>query len=130
MVGVTGSIPVVPTILRNRKSRRRLAIGRFCGDFRRYRSPLPVSGDPCGLLSRFLAPSLCIQKFRSRRQGFDGQCRSAAGNFGSLGGQKRVVLSPARIYRLSRVQSESLELPAPFGWGITQAHASEIVMLT
>src|SRR5258707_9983586 len=38
-----------------------------------------MSGDPCGLSGRFLASSLCIQKFRPPRQGFDGQCRSAAG---------------------------------------------------
>ena len=33
-------------VLRNRKSRRRVPIGRFCGDFRRYRSTLSVSGGP------------------------------------------------------------------------------------
>ena len=76
-------------VLRNRKSLRRLGIGRFCGDFRGYRSALSVSGDPCGLSGRFLASRLCIQKFRSPRQGFDGQCRSATGNFLSLGAQKR-----------------------------------------
>jgi hypothetical protein len=75
-------------VLRNRKSRRRLPIGRFYGDFREYRSALSVSGDPCVLSGRFLASSLCIQKFRSSRQRLDGQCRSAAGNFGSLGGPK------------------------------------------
>src|SRR5258706_4951454 len=57
-------------VLRNRKSLRRLGIGRFCGDFRRYHSALSVSGDPCGLSGRFLASRLCIQKFRSPRQGF------------------------------------------------------------
>jgi hypothetical protein len=58
-------------VLRNRKSLRRLRIGRFCGDFRGYRSALSVSGDPCGLSGRFLASRLCIQKFRSPRRGFD-----------------------------------------------------------
>jgi len=81
-------------VLRNRKSRRRLPIGRFCGDFRRYRSALSVSGDACGLSGRFLASRLCIQKFRSPRQGFDGQCRSAAGNFGSLGRPKARRFEP------------------------------------
>ncbi len=85
-------------VLRNRKSRRRLEIGRFCGDFRRYRSALSVSGDTCGLSGRFLASRLCIQKFRSPRQGFDGQCRSAPGILGVFGGQKRVVSSPVRSY--------------------------------
>jgi len=44
----------------------------FLWDFRRYRSALSVSGDPCGLLRPILASRLCIQKFRSPRQGFDG----------------------------------------------------------
>ena len=57
-------------VLRNRKSRRGLQIGHFLGDFRRYRSAPSVSGDACGLSGRFLASRLCIQKFRSPRQGF------------------------------------------------------------
>ena len=72
--------PVLP----NRRSPGRLQRGRFCGDFRRYHSALSVSGDTCGLSGRFLASRLCIKKFRSPRQGFDGQCRSAAGHFWSL----------------------------------------------
>ena len=72
MVGVTGSIPVAPTTQSypNRKSQRRLGIGRFCGDFRWYRSALSVSGDTLRSLSPILASRLCIQKFRSPRQGF------------------------------------------------------------
>ena len=61
----------------------------FCGDFRRYHSALSVSGDTCGLSGRFLASRLCIQKFRSPRQGFHGQYLSATGNMGVLGGQNR-----------------------------------------
>ena len=44
-------------------------MGHFLGDFRRYRSAPSVSGDACGLSGRFLASRLCIQKFRSPRQG-------------------------------------------------------------
>ena len=40
------------------------------GILARYRCALSVSGDPCGLSGRFLASGLCIQKFRSPRQGF------------------------------------------------------------
>jgi hypothetical protein len=40
-------------VLRNRRSRRRVQIGRYCGYFRRYRSALSVSGDICGLSRRF-----------------------------------------------------------------------------
>jgi hypothetical protein len=136
-------------VLRNRKSRRRLPIGRFCGDFRRYRSTLSVSGDPCGLSGRFLASRLCIQKFRSPRHGFDGQCRPAAGNCGSLGGQKPVVSSPVRNYcgfnpRASNCwlhsggASRSRSTPMPRGSRPSTAaltrsgarNASETVMLT
>ena len=77
--------PVLP----NRRSPGRLQRGRFCGDFRRYHSALSVSGDTCGLSGRFLACRLCIQKFRSPRQGFHGRYLSAAGNMGVLGGQNR-----------------------------------------
>jgi hypothetical protein len=31
-------------------------MGRFCGDFRRDRSALSVSGDPCGLSGRLEPP--------------------------------------------------------------------------
>jgi hypothetical protein len=68
--GVTGSIPVGPhhPVLRNRKSGRRLAIGRFCGDFGRVSFPSFGPGEPYGLSGQFLASRLCIQKFRSPRQ--------------------------------------------------------------
>src|SRR5882724_8763841 len=59
--------------LPNRRSLGRLQRGHFCGDFRRYHSALSVSGDTCSLSGRFLASRLCIQKFRSPRQGFRGQ---------------------------------------------------------
>jgi two-component system, OmpR family, sensor histidine kinase TctE len=36
-------------VLRNRKSRCGLQIGRFCGDFRWHRFALSVSGETCGL---------------------------------------------------------------------------------
>jgi hypothetical protein len=91
-------------VLRNRKSRRRLPIGRFCGDFRRYRSTLSVSSDTCGLSGRFLASSLCIQKFRSPRQGFDGQCRSAAGNFWESWGAKSASLRARSVIIADSIQ--------------------------
>jgi hypothetical protein len=86
-------------VLRNRKSRRRLATGRFCGDFRRYRFPSFGLRGPLRFLRLILASSLCIQKFHSPRHGFDGQRGSAAENLGRLGGQKCVVLNSARSYR-------------------------------
>ena len=136
-------------VLRNRESILRLRIGRFCGDFRRYRCARSVSGDTCGLSGRFLASRLCIQKFRSPRQGFDRQRRSAAGYLLSLGGKKRVVSSPARSYRgfnpsasncwlHSAEASRNRSTPMPRGnWPSTAArtrsgarNASDIVMLT
>ena len=73
--GVTGSIPVAHSVhdpgriddpspidgfidaaltrMPNRRFPRRVKIGRFGGDFRRYRSALSVSGDTCGLSGRF-----------------------------------------------------------------------------
>jgi len=127
----------------------RLKTGRFCGDFRGYRFAPSVSGDPCGLSGRFLTSRLCIQKFRSPRQGFDGQCRSATGIFLSLGGQKRVVSRPARSYRglnpsasncwlHSAGASRSRSTPTPRGNRPSTAartrsgarNAGEIVMLT
>jgi hypothetical protein len=68
--------------------------GAACTDFRCYCSALSVSGDVCGLSGRFLASRLCIPKFRSPRQGFEGQCRSAAGIFGSLGRPKARRFEP------------------------------------
>jgi hypothetical protein len=91
-------------VLRNRKSRRRLPIGRFCGDFRRYRSTLSVSGDPRGLSGRFLASSLCIQKFRSPRGVLTTGSRSAAGNFGRLGRPKARHFEPWSVFIPDLVQ--------------------------
>jgi hypothetical protein len=115
----------------------------------------PVSLRSFGLrrylrsLRPILAPCLRIQKFRSPRHSFDGQCRSVAGNFESLGGQKRVVLSPARSYRgfnprasncwlHSGGASRSRSTPMPRGKRPSTAartrsgarNASDIVMLT
>src|ERR1700682_799673 len=86
--------------------------------FARYRSTLSVSGDPCGLSGRFLASRLCIQKFRSPRQGFDGQCRSAAGYFGSLGRPKARRLEAGSVLR---IQSKGFKLPAPFWRSIAKS---------
>jgi hypothetical protein len=58
-------------VLSNRRFPGRVKMGCFCGQFRRYCSPLSVSGDRCGLSGRFLASCLCIQKFRSPRRGCD-----------------------------------------------------------
>src|SRR5260370_32251291 len=54
-------------VLLNRRNRRRLEMGRICGDFRRSHCDRSVSVHVGGLLSRFLAFGLWIQKFRSRR---------------------------------------------------------------
>ena len=99
MVGVTGSIPVAPTTQSypNRKSQRRLWIGRFCGDFRWYRSALSVSGDTLRSLSPILASRLCIQKFRSRVRVCDLRSRSAIGSFWGIGA-KSDVSNPIHIY--------------------------------
>jgi hypothetical protein len=56
---------------------RRRPARRFCGDFCRYRCARSISGDPLRSLGPTLASRLRIRKFRSPRQGFDGQRRSA-----------------------------------------------------
>ena len=61
-----------PVVL-NRRNRLRPEIGHFCGDIRRPCSAFSVSEDIRSLSGLFLAPGLCIQKFRSRRLRFDGQ---------------------------------------------------------
>src|SRR5258708_25898362 len=67
----------------NRKSQRRLRIGRFCGDFRWYRSALSVSGDTCGLSGRFWPPVSASKNSVPRGRVFDGQipvgCREFLG---------------------------------------------------
>ena len=99
--GVTSSIPITSTIQSPRTadfqagSKRAVSVGIFAGIVPLFRSPVTLAVSQ----GRFLASRLCIQKFRSPRQGVDGQCRSATGNFLSLGGQKRVVSRPARSYR-------------------------------
>jgi hypothetical protein len=105
--------PVFP----NRRNRRRLEIGRFCGDIRRPRCGLPVSVDICGLSSRFLASCLCIQKFRSRRLGIEPQPAGRRSGIGSRRKRKRrFELCPD----LLRIQAECFELSAPFGGSIAK----------
>src|SRR5882762_8273872 len=137
--------PVLP----NHRSPGRLQRGHFCGDFRRYHSALSVSGETCGLSGRIFASRLCIQKFRSPRQGFHGQYLSAAGNIGRSWEAKSAVLSPVRNYRgfsprasncwlHSAGASRSRSTPMPRGKRPSTAartrsgakKASEIVMLT
>jgi hypothetical protein len=50
----------------NRAFPARRQIGRFCGHFRPVDSRILVSGGVRAFWLRFLAPCLCIQKFRSR----------------------------------------------------------------
>ena len=72
-------VPLIEAIennLQNRRNRLRLETGRFCGDIRRPGSAFSVSEDTCSLSGLFLAPRLCIEKFRSRRLAFDGRYRS------------------------------------------------------
>jgi hypothetical protein len=65
------------------QSQRRLRIGRFCGDFRWYRSALSVSGDTCGLSARFWPPVSASKNSVPRGRVFDGQipvgCREFLG---------------------------------------------------
>ena len=58
--------PVFP----NRGNRRRSKRGPFLRGSCRLFSMFPVSADKNGLSGGFWASGLCIQKFRSRRQGF------------------------------------------------------------
>jgi hypothetical protein len=55
---------------------RRPKRGRFCGDLATYFSTFPVSADNNGLSGGFLASSLCIEKFRSRRMNFETELTS------------------------------------------------------
>jgi hypothetical protein len=124
-------------------SKEAVSAGIFAGH-----SALSLSGDTCGLSGRFLASRLCIQKFRSPRQGFLGQYLLAAGNMGVLGGQNR-RFEPGRDYRgfsprasncwlHSAGASRSRSTPMPRGSRPSTAartrsgarNASEIVMLT
>jgi hypothetical protein len=68
-----------------------------------------------GLLSRFLALGLWIQKFRSRRLNCERQV--------AIQRRRKFRLSrygPRLVLRLFRIQSEQFELLAPFGGSITK----------
>jgi hypothetical protein len=110
--------PVLP----NHESLGRLRIGRFCGDFCRYRCARSVSGDPLRSLGPTLASRLCIQKFRSPRQGFDGQRRSATWEWKPFEAESSV---PSPGLQLLRFQPEGFELLAPFCRGITKSLDSD-----
>ena len=77
----------------------RVKTGRFCGDFRRYCSPLLVSGEPCGLSWRILASRLCIQKFRSPRPGCDGPVPLASPGILGAFGTTMDLSNPGPTYR-------------------------------
>jgi hypothetical protein len=74
------SLPAHHPVSPNRRFPGRVKRGRFCGDFRRYHSALPVSGDTCGLSGPISAFRLCIQNFRSRQWGL--QAPKPFGNSG------------------------------------------------
>jgi len=76
----------------------KLQIGCFCGDIRRYRSGLSVSAGISGLLGRFWASRLCIQKFRSRRPDFKRRMICSAARKLGLSGDKRQFSRRVRIY--------------------------------
>jgi hypothetical protein len=86
-------------------------MGRFCGDFRRYRSALSVSGNICGLSGdlggRSLHPKIPFPADWLRQAW-------AVWELGVLGGFRAQtdVFEPGPY--LSRVQSEGFELLAPF----------------
>jgi hypothetical protein len=65
-------------------SRWAVSVGIFAGIVPLFRSPVTLAVSQAD----FLASRLCIQKFRSPRQGFNGRRRSAAGDFGRLGRPK------------------------------------------
>jgi len=79
-----------------RRIQRRLQIGRFRGDFRRYRSALSVSGDTCGLSGSIFA-SVSASKIPFPAAGV-----STAMPFGRPGilesGGKGIVLGAVRNY--------------------------------
>ena len=150
MVGVTGSIPVAPTI----QSFQTADLGagskvvRLCGDFRWYQSALSVSGDTCGLSGRFSSSRLCIQKFRSRARVSTDNIFLQPGIWESWEA-KTAVSSSVRNYREfsprasncwlhSAGASRSRSTPTPRGKRPSTAartrsgarNASEIVMLT
>jgi hypothetical protein len=83
------SVDAIETKADQRRALTVVASDRFCGDFRWYRSALSVSGDTCGLSARFWPPVSASKNSVPRGRVFDGQIRSAAGNFWGLGGQKR-----------------------------------------
>src|ERR1700736_4251753 len=80
----------------------------------------PVSADITGRSGGFSASGLCVQKFRSRRHGFERQ--KAVWKFGILRGKKRHFQPGSQLLW---VQSERLELPAPFCRSITKSFDSD-----
>ena len=103
--------PVLP----NRRSPGRLQRGRFCGDFRRYHSALSVSGDTCGLSSRFLASRLCIQNSVPRSRVSMANTVRRSGNIVSLGRQKS-RFEPGAIIAGSIRAPRTVERSAVIPW--------------
>jgi hypothetical protein len=65
----------------NRRFPIRRQIGRFCGDFRPLNSRILVSAGGRAFWRRFLAPGLCIQKFRSRRPALSAKSKGSIPGF-------------------------------------------------
>src|SRR5258707_11720212 len=101
----------------NRAFLARRQIGRFWGHFWPLISRILVSEGVHAPCRRFLAPCLCIQKFRSRRP----DCARIPGAVEAIFRVFRCRirdLGPAQ--QLFRIESERLKLPAPFSRRIAE----------
>jgi hypothetical protein len=118
--GVTGSIPVAPTIQSDQtadfqaESKQAVSAGVSAGIFLLFRSPVTLAVSQAD----FSLPSL-HPKIPFPAVGFAAaKAVRELGNLGSLWHPKRkILLGPV----LSRVQSEGFELLAPFGRSITKS---------
>ena len=80
--------PVLP----NRRFPGRVKTGRFCGDFRRYRSALSISGDICGLSGRFEPPVSASKNSVPRG-------RAATAQYPWVAAESWEFLEPKRTFR-------------------------------
>ncbi len=102
----------------NRTFAIRLQTGRFWGDFRPLNSRILVSAGGRAFWRRFLAPGLCIQKFRSRRPGLSAKSDRTCTHNSDFWADVIWDLGPA--LQLFRIESERLKLSAPFSRRIAE----------
>jgi hypothetical protein len=86
--------------------------GRFCGHFRPVNSLILVSVGVRAFQRRFLAPRLCIQKFRSWRPGLEANSGPHSQQLRFSGQHNSRFWAGVAAFR---IKSECLELLAPFG---------------